>query len=219
MLLVPALLIAMMYKGIHLIVALMSAATFGIILSLFTGLLDVSSLLVINMETFAVGGILIDGIMSLIDISVFAMLLMGLINLLEKGGFFDVLINSLSKYTTTPKSAEITISIINILLNILTVANSVVIVMEGPIAKKILVEKHNITPDRSANILDAVSCGAMCLIPYGFAPMLAYMLAGGSGTPINFSIMEVCLYSFHGWFLLLVMFVSMFTGWGRTYNE
>lgn len=219
MLLVPAILIAMMYKGIHLIVALMSAGTFGIVLGLITGLLNFSQLLIINMETFAVSGILIDGVMSLIDISVFAMLLMGLINLLEKGGFFEALINSLSKYTKTPRSSEITISIINILLNMLTVANSVVIVMEGPIAKKILVEKHNITPDRSANILDSVSCGAMCLIPYGFAPMLAYMFAGGSGTPINFSIMEVSLYSFHGWFLLLVMFVSMSTGWGRTYNK
>lgn len=218
MLLVPAILIGMMYKGLHLIVALMSAGSFGIILALVTGLLDPSNLLIIDMNTFAVSGILVSGIMSLIDIAVFAMLLMGLIYLLEKGGFFEALINKLSKFTKTPRSSEFTIAMINILLNLLTVANSVVIVMEGPIAKKILIEKHNITPDRSANILDTVSCGAMCLIPYGFAPMLAYMFASGSGT-LDFSVIEVCLYSFHGWAILLVMFVSIYIGWGRTFRE
>lgn len=219
MLLVPALLIAMMYKGVNLIVALVSANTFGIVLGLVTGLLEFSSLLIIDMDSFAVGGILVDGIMGLIDITVFALLLMGLINLLRKGGFFEALINALSRYTKTPRSAEATMGILNIILNMLTVANSVVIVMQGPVAKEILVEQHNITPDRSANILDTVSCSAMALIPYGFAPLLAYMFATGSGTPVDFSILQVSLYSFHGWALLVVMIFSIWTGWGRTFSE
>ena len=86
------------------------------------------------------------------------MLLMGLINLLDKGGFFEWMINALSKYTKDDRSSELVIALIDIILCLLTVANSVVIVMEGPIAKKLLVETHNISPDRSANILDAVSC-------------------------------------------------------------
>ena len=80
----------------------------------------------------------------------------------------------------------------------------------------LLVEKHNISPDRSANILDAVSCAAMCLIPYGFAPLLTYMFAGGSGAPVNFSVNQMVLFSFHGWGLAVVMLFSMITGWGRT---
>ncbi len=219
MLIVPAILIVLMYKGVHLIVSIFTAGTFGIILGLVTGLLDFNRLLVIDMNSFSVGGVLVEGIMSLIDIAVFAMLLMGLIHLLEKGGFFDYLIEKLSKYTETPRSAEFVIALIDIILNILTVANSVVIVMEGPLAKKILVEKHGITRDRSANILDAVSGAAMCLIPYGFAPLLAYLFAGTSGAPVDFNVIEVCLYSFHGWALLAVMMFSIFTGWGRTIDE
>ena len=172
MLLVPALLIVLMYRNVHLIVALMTAGSFGIILGLVTGLLPLSRLLVVDMNEFVVSGILVEGIQSLIDIAVFAMLLMGLINLLDKGGFFEWMINALSKYTKDDRSSELVIALIDIILCLLTVANSVVIVMEGPIAKKLLVETHNISPDRSANILDAVSCVSMCLIPYSFAPLL-----------------------------------------------
>ncbi|MDO5411482.1 MAG: Na+/H+ antiporter NhaC family protein [Lachnospiraceae bacterium] len=219
MLIVPALLIIMMYRGVHLIVALTSAAAVGLILGVASGLLPVSQILVVDMDNFTVGGVIVSGVNSLIDIAVFAMLLMGLINLLDKGGFFDFMLDKLSKYTESPKSAELTVALVDVILCLLTVANSVVIVMEGPIAKRLLVEKHNITPDRSANILDAVSCFAMCLIPYGFAPLLAYMFAGGSGAPVNFSVNAVVLYSFHGWGLGIVMLFSMLTGWGRTFKK
>lgn len=218
MLVVPALLIFLMYHNVHLIVALISAAGIGILLGAVSGLLSINQLLIIDMNQFSVGGIVVDGINSLIDIAVFAMLLMGLINLLNRGGFFDMVLEKLSKYTQTAVQAELMVALMNVVLCLLTVANSVVIVMEGPIAKRLLVEKHNITPDRSANILDAVSCSAMCLIPYGFAPLLAFMFAGGSGAPVDFSINQIVLYSFHGWALGLVMLVSILTGWGRTYQ-
>lgn len=218
MLIVPALLIFLMYRNVHLIVALISATAIGILLGVVSGLLSINQLLVVDMNQFSVGGILVDGINSLIDIAVFAMLLMGLINLLNRGGFFDMMLEKLSNYTQTAVKAELMVALMNVVLCLLTVANSVVIVLEGPIAKRLLVEKHKITPDRSANILDAVSCSAMCLIPYGFAPLLAFMFAGSSGAPVNFSVNQIVLYSFHGWALGLVMLVAMLTGWGRTYQ-
>lgn len=219
MLAVPALMIFLMVTGKHLIVALFTSGIFGIILGAVTGLLDIKTLLVVDMNSFSVGGIIVNGINSLVDIAIFAFFLMGLIKLLEEGGFFEFLINKLENFTKTPKTAELTIAIVDILLCALTVANSVVIVMEGPIAKDILVEKHKITEDRSANILDAVSCVAMCLIPYGFAPMLAVMFAASSGAPVDFSVNQVVLYSFHGWALGVVMFASILTGWGRTFKK
>ncbi len=218
MLAVPALLIFLMYRGAHLIVALMSAGSIGIVIGLISGLLPFSRLLVIDMNSFSVGGVLVEGIMGLIDIAVFALFLMGLVHLLEKGGFFEMVINKLSKFTETHRSAELTIATIDIILCLLTVANSVVIVMEGPVAKKILVEKHNISRAHSANILDAVSCVAMSLIPYGFAPLLAIMFASGSGAPVDFSVNAIVLYSFYGWGLGIVMLIAMLTGWGRTFE-
>jgi Na+/H+ antiporter NhaC len=149
------------------------------------------------------------------DIAIFAFFLMGLINILDKGGFFNWLINKLESLTRNPRSSELTIAVIDFLLCILTVANSVAIVTLGPVAKRTLVYKHHISRERSANILDATSCAAMCLVPYAFAPMLAQMFAAGSGAPVNFSVFQVSLYAFHGWGLLIVMFISIITGWGR----
>ncbi|MCL1959723.1 MAG: hypothetical protein FWF68_08995 [Spirochaetes bacterium] len=217
MLIVPALLIFFMFRGMHLIIALMSSGVLALILALITGLLTPDQILIVNLSNFTVGGVLVDGIMGLVDIAIFAFMLMGLINLLEKSGFFQWLINSLSSMTKTPRSAEITINIINIILNMLTVANTIVIVMLGPLARKTLVQRHHITRDRSANILDATAGAAMCLIPYGFAPMLAFMFAAGSGAAVDFSVVKICLFSYHGWTLMAVMFFASITGWGRTF--
>lgn len=218
MLLAPALLIGMMYRGKHLIVSLVFTVAFGLALGLVMGQIGLSDIFNVDMNTFSSHGIIVDGMMGLVGIVVFALLLMALVRLLEDGGFFEFLIDKLSKYTDTPRSAELVVYLINIVLSILTVANTIVIVMEGPLAKKILVEKHGIARDRSANILDCTACGAMCLIPYGFAPLLAYQFATSSGAVVAGSVVDVCLYSFHGYALLLVMLISILSGWSRKFE-
>jgi Na+/H+ antiporter NhaC len=217
MLVVPAILIGMMLKGMHLIIALMYSGAIGIVIGLATGLLDPFSLLVIDMERFSVGGLIVDGINGLMDIAIFAFLLMGLVGILERGGFLEMLTEKTRKLTATPRGSELTVYVLLILLNLLTVASTIVIIMAGPLAKKVLVQENGISPERSANILDAVSAGAMCLIPYSFGPLLAYMFAEGSGMPVDFSLVSVIPYMFHGWALLAVMAFAVFSGWGRDY--
>jgi len=219
MLLVPAILITMMFRGVHLVVALMYSGALGIVLGIVTGLLDPFSLLVINMDQFSVGGLIVDGINGLMDIAIFAFMLMGLVGLLEQGGFLEMVASRTEKLTKTPRNSELMIAAVLIIMNLLTVASTIVIIMAGPLAKKVLVDDNRISPERSANILDAVSAGAMCVIPYGFGPLLAYMFAGGSGAPVDFSLFSIIPYMFHGWALLIVMFFAMFTGWGRNYTQ
>ena len=53
----------------------------------------------------------------------------------------------------------------------------------------------------------------MCLIPYGFAPLLAYQFATSSGAAVvSGSVIDVCLYSFHGYGLLLIILFAILTG-------
>lgn len=47
------------------------------------------------------------------------------------------------------------------------------------------------------------------------SPLLALMFAGSSGAGADFTVVQVCLYSFHGWALLAVMLFAILTGWGR----
>lgn len=216
MLAVPAVLIFLMFRGVHLVVALMSTGTFGILLAVAAGLLPVGDILIINMDEFTVGGLLVDGINGLLDIAVFAFLLMGLVGLLEQGGLLEALMEKSRQFTNTPRNAEITVTVITIILNILTVASTIVIIMVGPLTRKLL-HHQRITPERGANLLDAVSAGIMCVVPFSFGPLLAYMFAGFSGVEINFSLISTIPYMFHGWALLGVMIFAVISGWGRDF--
>lgn len=219
MLIVPAMLIFLMIRGCHMMVALSTAIVVGLIMGCATGLMNVSDILVIDMNSFTVSGTLVDGINGMMDTVIFAMLMMSIVHLLEYGGLFDTLIAKIDPVTNTETKAEGFIAVANIILNILTVCNSAVILMLGPVAKKLLTEKYNISRDRAANMLDAVSCVAMCLIPYGFAPMLAFSFAAGSGTAVDCSLFDIVLHSFHGYGLGIVMAIAIITGWGRTYES
>lgn len=215
MLAVPALLMALMCRGVHLIVALVSAAAAGIALGLAAGLLPPERLLVVDTAAFTVGGVLVEGVQSLLDIAVFALLLMGLVNLLDKGGFFRRLVNACSRFIQSDRTCELSAAVLNVALCLLTVASSVTIMLEGPIAKKLLVEQRGLCPARSAVLMSGLSCAALGLIPYAFAPLLTYILAGRSGAPVDFSIGQMVLCNYYGWALALVMLFSILTGWGR----
>ena len=218
MLIVPAMLIFLMIRGCHMMVALSAAIVVGLVVGCTAGLMSVSDILVIDMNSFTVGGTLVNGINGMMDTIIFAMLMMSIVHLLEYGGLFDALIEKIGPMTNTERKAEAFIAITNIIMNILTVCNSVVILMLGPISKRLLTEKYNISRDRAANMLDAVSCVAMCLIPYGFAPMLAFSFAAGSGAPVDCSLFDIVLHSFHGYGLGIAMTIAIITGWGRTYE-
>ena len=216
MLAVPALLMALMCRGVHLIVVLVSAAAAGIALGLASGLLPFERLLVVDAASFTVGGVLVEGVQSLLDIAVFALLLMGLVNLLDKGGFFRRLANACSRFMQSGRPCELSAAVLNVALCLLTVASSVTIMLEGPVAKRLLVEQCGLSPARSAVLMSGLSCAVLGLIPYAFAPLLTYMLAGGSGAPVDFSIGQMVLCNYYGWALALVMLFSILTGWGRT---
>ena len=215
MLAVPALLMALMCRGVHLIVALVSAAAAGIVLGLAAGLLPFERLLVVDAASFTVGGVLVEGVQSLLDIAVFALLLMGLVNLLDKGGFFRRLVNACSRFIQSDRTCELSAAALNVALCLLTVASSGTIMLEGPVAKNLLVEQRGLCPARSAVLMSEISCAALGLIPYAFAPLLTYMLAGRSGAPVDFSIGQMILCNYYGWALALVMLFSILTGWGR----
>lgn len=219
MMIVPIVLICMMLKGVHMMVALMGATVIGLIVGCVSGLMNPADILIIDMDSFSVGGILVDGMNGMMDLVVFTMLLMSLVHILERGGFFDYVLNTVGKYTDTPGKSEAVVAIADVILCFLTVANSVVILMEGPIAKQLMTEKHHIAPDRTANILDAVSCAAMCLIPYGFAPILAYSFAAGSGAAVDFNMNWIVVYAFHGIGLAIIMTIAIATGWGRHFTK
>lgn len=219
MLIVPAVLIFIMYKGVHLVTALMLTNAFGIVLGLVAGLMKPTDVLFADVASRKFGGVLYSGINSMLPIIMFTMLLLGLVGVFDKAGLFDRILSKVTPLTKSVRNAELTVLVMTILGNIITAGSARSIVAFGPLAKEIG-DRHNLSAKRNANIMDAIATGTIMFVPYNPGVMLAYGIAlstGIIGSELN--IIQAMPYFFHGMGLVVVMIIAIFTGWGRVYKD
>ena len=117
-----------------------------------------------------------QGMIGMGEMVVMAMLAAGLLELIRQNGGIDWLLHHLTRNIRTRRGAELGIASLVCLVNVCTANNTVAILTSGPIARQ-LAEKYQITPQRSASILDTVSCFTQGLLPYGVQILLAAGLA------------------------------------------
>jgi Na+/H+ antiporter NhaC len=219
MLIVPAVLIFIMYKGVHLVTALIITNACGIVLGLVAGLMKPSDVLFADVAAKKFGGVLYNGINGMLPIIIFTMLLLGLVGVFDKAGLFDRILNKVSPLTKSVRNAELTVLIMTIFGNIITAGSARSIVAFGPLAKEIG-DRHNLSAKRNANIMDAIATGTIMFVPYNPGVMLAYGIAlttGIIGSSVN--IIQAMPFFFHGMGLVVVMLIAIFTGWGRVYKD
>ena len=92
-------------------------------------------------------------------------------------------------------------------MDIATANNTVAIVMANPIAKQ-MAEDYNITPKRSACILDTFSCIFQGVIPYGAQMLVAISTVAEMGFAI--SAFEIMQFLFYPYLLLVSMLISIY---------
>ena len=130
-----------------------------------------------------------NGIMSMYDITVISIIVACIITLIKEYGGIDFVLNFIKSRISSTKGGELGIAALALLVDICTANNTVAIVMAGPIAKDIS-EEFDVTPRRSASLLDMFSSMGQGLIPYG-----AQLLAAASLTGLNpFAIIPYCFY-------------------------
>jgi Na+/H+ antiporter NhaC len=104
MIVVPALLIFLMFRGVHLITALMTSNAFGIVLGLVTGLLTPKGILFADPSAGQFSGVLYSGINGMLPIIMFTMLLLGLVGVFDKAGLFDRILNRVAPLTRSVRN-------------------------------------------------------------------------------------------------------------------
>ncbi len=219
MMIIPAVLIFMMYKGVHLITALMTSNAMGIVLGLVAGLLKPTDILFADVVGKKFGGILYNGINGMLPIIMFTMLLLGLVGIFEKAGLFQLILDKVSPFTKKVRNAELSIFVLTILGNIITAGSARSIVAIGPLAKD-LGDRHNLAPKRNANIMDAIATGTIMFVPYNPGVMLALGIAMSTGiVASDFNMIQAMPFFFHGIGLFVVMLISIMTGWGREFKD
>jgi len=216
MLAVPALVIALLVAGRHLLEGLFSGVVTACLLALGLGLVRPAQLFYVDAAHFGARGLIIDGIDKAIGVSVFTLFLMGLVAGLEATGVIDRLVAVAERSTKSARGAELWSFATVSAAALLTTHSVVALLAVGPFARR--VGSHfGLAPCRRANILDATVCTWPFLLPYCIPTILAAGTSASGeavGMP-RISPLQAGLYNFHSWALLAMVMVAIVTGYGR----
>lgn len=165
--------------GINVFIVLAGGTVLSLIVGVATGSLAVGEMFT------AVGG----GVTGMYDITVISIVVACIVSLVKEHGGIQFILNLIKRSIKGPKGGEIGIAVLSFLVDMCTANNTVAIVMAGPIAKEIS-EEFDISPRRSASLLDIFTSVGQGLIPYG-----AQLLSAASLTGITaFAIMPYLFY-------------------------
>lgn len=208
MLAVPAFVLTLLLQRRHLIVGLFSGIAAAVLLGSALGRFGIGDLFSIDGDNFIASGILLDGMRRAFGVSIFTLLLMGLVGGLEASGLLDRLIEWLRGRAKATRAAEWWIFGSISTATILTTHSAVAILAVGPVAKSVG-SSAGVGAYRRANILDVAVCTYPFLLPFFIPTILAAsMTAGVEGMP-RVSPWDAGLHNVHSWGLLVVLVLSI----------
>lgn len=218
MLAVPVVVIVLLLRGRHLLHGLLAGLMVGVAVGLVSGLLPPDRLLSIDREQFVARSIIVEGITRGLGISVFTILLLGLVAALEASGIVDQVVQLTNRRMSSPRAAEGWIVTITALIALLTTHSIVAILTVGEFAGR-TGERFGIHRYRRANLLDVTVCTFPFLLPYFIPVILAAGVTTGAashGVP-SVGPLAAGLHNFHSWALLGMLLVAVTTGFGRRF--
>ncbi len=143
------------------------------------------------LDTFKIMG---DGIMSMYDITVISILVAGVVSLVRQNGGIDWILYMIRRCIHGKKGAEIGIAALSSVVDCSTANNTVAIVIAGPIAKEIA-EDYDISPKRTASLLDIFTSTFQGIIPYG--AQLLYAAAATEMATQKISSVQIVPYCYY----------------------
>lgn len=220
MLIVPVVIIYLFLKGKHLLYGLLVGVMVGVVTGLALGLLPVSEVLSLDLEHFTAKSFVIDGINRAVGISFFTILLMGLVATLQASGLLNQLVDYATHRSKTIRHAEGWISGTVGAAVLLTTHSIVAILTVGEFTRQ-TGEQMGIHRNRRANLLSLWVCVFPFLLPY-FIPVILTANATLSGEAYGIATvppLQVGLYNFFSWALLLMVLIAVLSGFGREKDQ
>lgn len=152
--------------GINVFVVLIGGTVLSLMVGVATGAFPV-------VEIFKVMG---NGVTSMYDITVISIIVACIVSLVKAHGGIEYILYIIRKRIRGKRGAEVGISLLALFVDICTANNTVAIVMAGPIAKEVSGE-YEVSPRRSASLLDIFASVGQGIIPYGAQLLTAAGLA------------------------------------------
>ncbi len=145
-----------------------------------------------------------SGVSGMYETIVVTILATALSALIKYNGGFETIITFIKTYFHGSKGGQLGIILISMLMDISTANNTVAIVVTAPIATDIRKE-YQITPQRTASLMDISTCIAQGIIPYGAQLLIAAGIAGISS-------IQIMPYLFYPYLLFVCVLVLTFFG-------
>lgn len=183
--------------GINVFVVLLTGIVAGAVIMLATGQTAPIDLLA-NMGS---------GVSGMFETSMVAILVSALCALIREYGGFEALLNAIHRIFKGKKSGQLGVGLLVGAMDIATANNTVAIVMANPIAKE-MAETYEITPRKTASLLDTFSCIFQGIIPYGAQMLVAISAVHELGGTV--SAFQILPYLYYPYFLLLSSLVWIF---------
>ncbi len=162
--------------------------TLGTLLSVVVG---VATGAILPAEIFTCVG---TGVANMYDITVISIVVAGIIGLVKENGGIDYILAAIKRRVHGKKGAQLGIAALSSLVDISTANNTIAIVMAGPIAKDIA-EEFDISPRRTASLLDIFTSVWQGIIPYG--AQLLYASAGAAAVGLAITPFDIIPYLFY----------------------
>ena len=156
--------------GINVFITLMIGIISGSIIMLAMGNVVFSDLLA-SMGAGASG---------MFETSMVAILVAALCSLVKYNGGLEALLNGIRKVFKGKKSGQLGIGLLVGLMDIATANNTVAIVMANPIATE-MAKDFDVSPRKTASILDTFSCIFQGILPYGAQILVALSVVATLG--------------------------------------
>jgi Na+/H+ antiporter NhaC len=183
--------------GINVFITLMVGVVTGSIIMLATGAIDFPGLLS-NMGGGAAG---------MFETSMVAILVAALCALIRENGGFDALLYGVRRIFRGKRGAQLGIGLLVGMMDIATANNTVAIVMANPIATD-MAKDYDISPAKTASILDTFSCIFQGVLPYGAQMLVALSVVSASG--MNLTAFDIIANLFYPMMLLVSSLAFMF---------
>ncbi|MFN8670373.1 MAG: Na+/H+ antiporter NhaC family protein [Gemmatimonadaceae bacterium] len=217
MLLVPAIVITLLVRKRHLLEGLFAGIALSLALGLALGLLDPAKVFYIDRTAFGAKGLIIDGLSRGLGVSVFTILLIGLVGALQESSAVEGVLAWARTSTLSPRRAEAWI-VGSVTVAVLLTTHSVVAMLTVGAFTREVGARAGLSAYRRANLLDMTVCTLPFILPY-FLPTILASSASASGA--DFGMPRVApfaagLHNTYAWALVVAVALAVVTGWGRT---
>ncbi|HVQ31277.1 MAG TPA: Na+/H+ antiporter NhaC family protein [Vicinamibacteria bacterium] len=213
----PVFVVFLLLRRRHLVESLLLGILSAVVLGLGFGLFRPEQLVFVDRAHYSARGLLLDGLERGVGVSVFTLLLMGLVSTLEATGLLDRLVAGTKRMARSPRRGEwLIVSVLSVAV-LLTTHSVVAILTTGAFARE-TGESLGLTPYRRANLLDLTACTWPFLLPY-FIPTILAASASAAGVAAGLprlSPFTVGVHNAYSWALVLMVAFAVTTGFGRT---